>query len=426
MTDQLSLHIQTLLPQEEPRPSSGEFVYKVAEPYYTRESVFRVLEGLLDGEISSASKWPVQLGHRISDYLDLAVAFPTSSGFSALVVALIAGKVGQGDEVIIPAFTMVAVRNAVKFVGALPVYVDNESLSLNPSLDLFVSAISPRTKAVIVTHTYGAPVPGVEMLAKICGERNILLIEDIAESFGAIADSSDRKLGSFGDFVCGSLYANKNLTAGDGGFVGTKHPQISDHLKSVINHGFNPKFHFVHFFTAPNAKANGLGCALALGAIDTLDVIMERRRSLFRLYRAYLSSGIANGSLVLLEIFSPWVVPILVADKHVKREVRKSLAELYSIETRSFFFPLHLQPCVLKEDLTAELSLPRSVDIYERGLYLPLHPYLSEQDVSFICAAVIAILNEGSAAPECPRKPGWARDARRAELGDLTSVFRDL
>ena len=211
----LPAHIEAHLPQVEPRPS-GEFVYKVAEPYYTADSVRLVCQGLLEGEISSASTWPKQLGERLAEYLNIPAVFPTCNGFSALVAALVTAEIGLGDEVLIPSFTMIAVRNAVKFVNATPVLMDNSPGRLNPSLAEVVSAISSRTKAVIVSHTYGESFSEINRLAKFCDERNIFLIEDVAESFGACTGNKE-KLGSFGNFCCGSFYANKNLTAGDGG-----------------------------------------------------------------------------------------------------------------------------------------------------------------------------------------------------------------
>ena len=195
---------------------------------------------------------------------------------------------------IVPAFTMIAVANAVTFVGAKPIFADNSSDNrYNPGWNEIEESISgsssvAQVKAVIVSHTYGIPAPGMDQIYENCQQRGWKLIEDISEVVGIEWDDS-RLLGSIGDFATASLYANKIVHAGDGGFVLAKDPTLKSHLKSLANHGFTPDFHFVHFERAMNAKINGLGAALACGNLDQLDEALETRRALSSKYRQGLS-----------------------------------------------------------------------------------------------------------------------------------------
>ena len=174
------------------------------------------------------------------------VAQPCCNGFAAIVLALRAACIGSGDDVIIPTFTMIAVPNAVRIVGACPVPVDNASGQYNPSIREIEAAATNQTKAVIVAHKYGVPTADIESITALCLQRGWFLIEDISECAGistTTADGSPRLLGTFGDFACASMYANKILQGGDGAFVLAKDGIHRYRLGSLVNHGFTRSYH---------------------------------------------------------------------------------------------------------------------------------------------------------------------------------------
>eukprot|EP00439_Symbiodinium_sp_Y106_P058818 s910_g8.t1 len=183
--------IKKSMPSPEPKPSEGGWLYRVLEPYYSRECVDNVMEAMMGGQISSGASWPRKLAAEVCELYKVPVALPTSSGASALHVALLACNLGphdpagagKGDHVLVPALTMVAVANMVKMVGAKPIYCDSAEGSVNPGIDDLLKKATPRTqgvltKAVIVCHTYGVACKDIEKITALCKEKGWWLIED--------------------------------------------------------------------------------------------------------------------------------------------------------------------------------------------------------------------------------------------------------
>lgn len=180
-------------------------------------------------------------------------------------------------------------------------------IRLNPSWDEIEAKSTPKTKAVIVCHTYGVAIKDIGRIAEMCREKNWFLIEDICEALGNRTQEG-KKVGTYGDFACASLYANKLITAGDGGWVHAGEQKYHDRLKSLINHGFDPRYHFLHFETAPNAKINGLGATLASVSMNHIDLLIRHRQALASTYRQYLKHLAPR--LICMEMGNedaPWV-----------------------------------------------------------------------------------------------------------------------
>jgi len=297
---------------------------------------------------------------------------------------------------------MVAVSNAVKTVGATPIYVDCGVGSVNPGPAEYLARASPKVKCAITVNTFGVPAPMNEICAT-CKEQNWILIEDICESIGTTYEG--RYIGTFGDFACGSLYANKIVTAGDGGWVMTKDKFRHDRLKSLVNHGFDPLFHFMHFETAPNAKINGLGAALACPSIAKIPEVNVHRNMLMAQYRKHLA-GLPLTMMEEGERDEPWVVGAVAETKDHKEALRVHLAKS-AIETRNYFFPLHLQPSNFYQGTqTYDICLPNCEHLGDCGFYFPSHHYLEESDVIFICAVTRSYF-DGTTPPPAPREPDW-------------------
>lgn len=156
-----------LLPDREPPIPAGGWLYRVAEPYLPPEACRNVIDALDGRCISSAGWWPKDLAARLRALFGRPVAQPCVNGFAALVLALQASGIQPGDEVIVPAFTMIAVPNCVNFVGAVPILVDNAVGQYNPGLKHILEAATEKTKAVIISHTYGVPVSTVRYIVSM-------------------------------------------------------------------------------------------------------------------------------------------------------------------------------------------------------------------------------------------------------------------
>ena len=404
-----------LLPDREPPPPPTGWHYRVCEPYITDVSRENVLDAVDSGSVSSAGRWPREMSLKLQEIFCTAVAQPCSNGFGAIVLALRAAGVGLNDDVLLPSFTMIAVPNAVRFVGARPVLVDNAPGAYNPSIQEIEAAATDQTKAVIVTHTYGVPTTDMDSIAALCLQRHWFLIEDISESAGILtttADGTRRLLGTFGDFACASMYANKILQGGDGGFVLAKDVIHRYRLGSLVNHGFTRSYHFVHLEEAPNFKISGLAAALACGSLDAIDDIMTHRSVLARTYRRCLQSTRLDLMPTCGPDDTPWVFGVCCVDKAQRQGLRELLAE-YGTETRNFFFPVHAQPAYRDLMITCgNTEFPNADHCAETGFYLPTYSALTEKDVKWICSIVVSYFTKQNNIVECPKSASLSNSIR--------------
>jgi len=485
--------IKSQLPNPEPPFPNGGWLYRALEPYYTKQSIDDVCEAMKNGEISSGTKWPRKMADAICAQYGVPVALPTSSGAGALHVALLCADIYQ-KEVIVPTFTMVAVANSVKLAGGIPVYADSSVDNINPGLKEIQSCYrADKTRAVIVCHTYGVVCPEIEEIATWCREKDLVLIEDICECMGARVKERDQATGGalyschspqnkyvlagcYGDFSCASLYANKQITAGDGGWVHARDIAHGPRLKSLINHGFNPSYHFLHFETAPNAKINGLGAAFICSQLqnDNLNIQITKRGQVARWYREYFGKKdcVKTGKIKLINSDTikgekgcyhdaPWVFGVECCDRKVRDELRVYLAKPdIAVETRCYFFPLHLQPVNYLEIArdnpqspvggdssvakqagrrnpgsptspvgggtnstfnmiaantteTWKCGCPNAAKFAATGFYLPTHSFLEEQDCAWIVDCVEGYFGgEDEKVGKPLREKGWADKAR--------------
>mmetsp|Transcript_28301 Transcript_28301/g.51085 ORF Transcript_28301/g.51085 Transcript_28301/m.51085 type:complete len:460 (-) Transcript_28301:52-1431(-) len=412
--------IKQSMPSPEPKPGKDGWLYRVLEPYYSLECVNNVMQAMLEGQISSGASWPRKLAEEICSLYKVPVALPTSSGASALHVALLACNLGPQDHVLVPALTMVAVANMVKMVGAKPIYCDSAPGSVNPAKAQLLQKATPRTKAVIVCHTYGIACKEIKAISELCKEKGWWLIEDICEAMGSRADSGEL-VGSFGDFSVSSLYANKPITAGDGGWVHAKDRKHHDRLKSLINHGFDPAYHFLHFETAPNAKMNGLGAAFVCAQVKTLPSLMEHRGQLASWYREGLAGIAGLECIEQRKHDAPWVFGVETTDRATRDKLRDHLAS-FGIETRNYFYCLHMEPVNFYGDDVGvyDVVLSQAERLAQVGFYLPTHSFLQKEDVLYICSLLRSFYEPGKVKMEAPRVRGWA-DAERSKILKPTS-----
>ena len=184
-----------------------------------------------------------------------------------------------------------------------------------------------------------------------------------------------------------SLYANKIITAGDGGFVLSTRtdPDLFDRANSYTNHGFTKEFHFLHFESSGNYKMSGLQAALVTPAVALIPQVMKDRSRIAQLYRKELN-GVAGLELMPTNphgMDAPWVFGILAESKKMRTTIRQKLAD-EGIETRDFFLPLHLQPFVVQSNPSQIESHPNAEDLAVRGFYLPTFYNLSEEEIKRI------------------------------------------
>jgi perosamine synthetase len=314
-----------------------------------------------------------------------------NSGTTALQLALMACDVGH-QLVSCPTLTMIAVPNAILSAGGIPDFVDSEPWDGNIKLD-DLDAMPHFPRAVVYVHTYGVPVEFQRPRSRP------FTIEDCAEShYARFADGSP--VGSRGDFACFSFYANKIIATGEGGMVLTNDPAAAERLRGLRAHAFTAGEHFHHREHALGARMTELQGAIGLVQHRRREEFISRRREIAERY----TNEFADIHWLDFQQRTPgsadWVFSLLVRDgfahrrehpgplEYITRDsVRQHLADR-GIETRSFFKPCHLQPHLQK---FATGRYPVAESLYRRGLYLPLYPDLSDEDVNYIIDAVRSI-----------------------------------
>jgi perosamine synthetase len=370
----------------------AEKIIPVCEPTLAGNEEAYVLECVRSGWISSAGRFVTRFEEMFAEFCGTRFAVTCSSGTAALQLALYTLGIAEGDEVIIPSFTMVATANAVRHCGATPVFVDSEPRTWNIDVTKIEAAVTPRTKAIVPVHTYGHPVD-MDPLLEIARRRGLLVIEDAAEAHGATYKG--RSVGRLGDCGCFSFYANKIITTGEGGMITTDNQELAQKAKNIRAHAFSKERHFWHRVLAHNFRMSNLQAAVGVAQMERAEWLLGRRIENAKLYNQRLerfrgitlppaSEGIRN-------VY--WMYSILVQDEfgHSRDELRRFLADR-AIETRTFFIPMHLQPIYFQPD--SARRFPVAEMLCQRGCYLPSSASLTESQIDFICSRIEALARQ--------------------------------
>lgn len=306
-------------------------------------------------------------------YIGVKYALATSSGTTALHLALLALDIGPGDEVLVPDLTYVATANAVTYCGATPVLVDVELDTWTIDPIAAERAITGRTKAILPVHLYGLPANMGEMLA-LAARYALAIIEDSAEALGATWRL--RKLGGLGDVGCFSFYGNKTITTGEGGMVVTNRRDVAERVHLLRGQGQDPERRYWHTKVGYNYRMSELQAAVGLAQMEDVEHHVEARRTVARWYREVLPEAQWHGRDRTV-VSACWMNVLLVPDPG---EMAGRLAAL-GIETRPVFTPLHLLPMYAQ----GGASFPVSEHIWRHGLCLPSHGELTPADVRRVC-----------------------------------------
>ncbi|MFI5347966.1 MAG: DegT/DnrJ/EryC1/StrS family aminotransferase [Elusimicrobiota bacterium] len=375
-------------PRATPRSRRLRLPIPVCEPVLRGNELRYVARCVRSGWISSAGPMVREFEEAFARRIGAADAVSCSSGTAALHLALRVLGIGPGDEVIIPAFTMVAVCNAVLYVGAKPVLADVDPRTWNMDPDAAARRVTRRTKAILAVHTYGRPAR-LDALARLARERGLLLVEDGAEALGA--SYRGRAVGAWGRAAAFSFYANKVITTGEGGMVAVLSRALGAKLRTLRDHGFSSDRHFWHRVVGYNYRMTSLQAALGLAQLERFDALLEARRRSARHYRAALAG--VPGIVLPVEIpeanSADWVFGFVIgADFGRTRDALREILARRGIETRSFFTPLHLQP--VHRGLFRGERYRVSEALGARGLYLPSSSSLTSARISYAAECVRA------------------------------------
>lgn len=365
----------------------------VCSPVLTGFELQEIQKCLEAIELSGTSKTVDKFEELCASVFTMKYGVAVCNGTAAIETALYAIGVKNGDEVIIPSFTIISVALACLRIGAIPVVVDvGDDLNINPNL--IHNALSSKTKALIAVNTYGNMCDYYE-LNKVCNENNIILIEDFSESIGSVYKNSYcSSSGIHGQVSITSLYANKLITTGEGGLILTNDEIIMKRAKNYRNLCFSNTDRYNHEDVGFNFRMSGLQAAFGMGQLQKLDKAIEIKRTNGELYKKLFEESnvkfLSNNSHTIITY---WMYCIQINNPERLSEGLHSLKTNYGIDTRRFFKGLHSQQC-----LEGKIRLSGTHEVTERayntGCYLPSGLNLTKEQIKYVAASVKEVFYE--------------------------------
>ena len=326
-------------------------------------------------------------------------AIAVTNATAALHLACLVLGLGPGDEVIVPSLTFVATANAVRYVGATPVFADivsDDNLNISP--DGISALITPRTRAIIVVHYSGYPCD-MEAILSIAKQNGLFVIEDAAHAVGS--ELNGRPLGTWGDIGCFSFFSNKNMTTGEGGMMTTDSDDLAQKLNRLRSHGMTSltwdrhKGHAYSYDVVDlgyNYRIDEIRAALGLVQLSKVERNNERRRSLTQVYRDALQELAPQVNVPFqhhLGKTAAHIMPVLLPQDTKRQDFIESMKG-NGIQTSIHYPPIHTFTSY-KDDMV--WNLPVTEEVAKREITLPLYPAMSNDAVIVVVSAIQASLN---------------------------------
>ncbi|HUK27510.1 MAG TPA: DegT/DnrJ/EryC1/StrS family aminotransferase [Candidatus Acidoferrales bacterium] len=334
----------------------------------------------------------------IARYIQISNAVAVNSGTSALHLCVRALGIGEGDEVIVPSFAFIAVANAVRYERATPVFVDIEEETLNLDPCRVEAAITPRTKAIIVVHTFGCPASMSEIL-DIAQRHHLRVIEDGCEAIGAEFDG--KRVGTLGDVGVFAFYPNKQITTGEGGVVVTEDNAIANLVRKLRNQGRDHTGDgHQHSELGYNYRISDINCALGLEQLKRIGPILKRREAIARTYDELLRGRLQlrlPPLTIPLRTISWFVYVVRLGMEFTELQRDWIVGEMRSrgIGVGRYFAPIHLQPIYRTGSIP--FVLPFTENIASRTLALPFFNQVQEHQVKEVCATLTGLVESSRA-----------------------------
>lgn len=365
----------------------------VNEPLLNGNEKKYLCECIDTGWISSEGPFVKEFEQRMSAAVGRKYGIAVSNGTAALEVAAQALGIGEGDEVIMPAFTIISCAMAVTKLGAVPVLVDSDIHTWNMNVDEIEAKITPKTKAIMIVHIYGLPVE-VDSVLALAQKYDLKVIEDAAEMHGQIYKG--KPCGSFGDFSTFSFYPNKHITTGEGGMVVTDDEELAERCRMLRNLCFRKDVRYVHDEISDNYRFTNLQAAVGLAQLERLDEFVARKRVMGKYYTEQLRD--IKGLILPIErtdyadnIY--WVYGI-VLDRQVQidnKEMQRILAE-EGIGSRTFFWCMHEQPVYHEQGMFQNEEYPNAEYLARKGFYIPSGLALTMEQMERVAAGVRKVM----------------------------------
>jgi dTDP-4-amino-4,6-dideoxygalactose transaminase len=313
-------------------------------------------------------------------YLGAQHAVAVASGTDALHLALVAAGIGPGDEVITSPFTFIATAEAIRYVGATPVFVDIDPRSFNIDPAAIESAISPQSRAVLPVHLFGQPAD-MTAIESVCKRHGLLQIEDCAQSFGAAIDG--RMTGAIGTLGCFSFFPSKNLGCyGDGGMITANSPELAEQLRILRNHGSKIRYH--HQVIGYNSRLDEIQAVVLRVKLKRIEEYNAGRRRVARLYSELLKDSPVtppheDGKGT--HVYHQYTV---LTDS--RDAIMDALAAARIASAIYYPIPLHRQDVFAMD--YRQVSLPVAEETAARCMSLPVFPEMTDEQVREVVGVI--------------------------------------
>ncbi len=357
-----------------------------------REEVRQAVDAVLESQYFILGPTVAQCEQLLAPYCGCEHAVGVSSGSDALLVALMAERVGPGDEVITTPYTFFATVGAIARFGATPVFLDICPKTYNIDPAQLASRVTARTKAILPVHLYGQ-CADMDPILDVARRHHLIVIEDAAQAIGA--EYKGRRAGSMGEYGCFSFFPSKNLgAAGDGGLVTVRDAERAEKVRVLRMHGSKPKYY--HSLIGGNFRLDALQAAVISAKFRHLDQwTAGRQANAGRYRRLFAEAGLADGAVQL-----PFEVPDgrHIYNQFVIRVPRRDELQAYlkenGVATEIYYpVPLHLQRCFAYVG-HRDGDFPESEAAARQTLALPIYPELSDQQAQYVVATIARFLTK--------------------------------
>lgn len=365
----------------------------VCEPLISPRDIELVNDALASGWISSAGKYLDMFEERWAKYCDMPFGIAVSNGSTALDLAVELLDLEPGDEVIMPAFTIISPVQSVVNAKGVPVLVDSDPFTWQMDVRQIEAKITPRTKAILVVHIYGHSAD-MDPVMELAGKHGLVVIEDAAEVHGALYKG--KRCGGIGHISTFSFYANKLVTTGEGGMVLVRTRAQAERARSLRNLCFLPDRRFYHEALGHNFRMTNVQAAMGVGQIERIEATVERKREIAHLYDASFDA-IADITLPTQEPWARsvyWVYGVVIGDSRSLDAAHLiSRLRALGVESRPFFWCMHEQPVFRQAGLFLGEAYPVAEKLGRQGFYLPNGLSLSKVQQSQVISAVCEVLS---------------------------------
>lgn len=312
-----------------------------------------------------------------ADFCNVNYCVGTGNGLDALVFALKAIGITEGDEVIVPSNTYIATVLAVTYVGAKPVLVEPDIRTFNINPELIEATVTKKTKAIIPVHLYGQPC-NMDPIMEVAKKYNLYIVEDCAQAHGA--KYKGQMIGSFGALAGFSFYPGKNLGAlGDAGAIVTNSKEMADKVRVLGNYGSDYKYH--HIYQGHNSRLDELQAAFLLAKLPILDKMNKERRRIAKLYSEGISNPLIKKPYVPEYAEPVWHIYGIRCDK--RDELEFYLNENGIGSNKHYPIPIHLQECY-KTLGFKEGDFPIAEEISSTELSIPMYYGMTDEEIQYV------------------------------------------